>query len=184
MKNKTLRFLINLFFKGLLLVAPLWFSIYIIYIAITKVDSIIVTGIPGAGVLIVLGGITLIGYLVTTFITEPIYNYFTKLLERVPLFKLIYGSIRDLMEAFVGEEKKFNEPVLVDLTGNGLKKIGFVTQKDLSALGLKDEVAVYFPLSYTFSGNLYIVSKEKVTPINANPAEVMKFVVSGGVSEL
>lgn len=184
MKNKLIRILANFFLKGLLLVAPLWFTIYVIYLAIAKVDNIVHVGIPGVGLAIVVAGITIIGYLVTTFITEPIFNYFTRLLEKFPLFKLIYGSIRDLMEAFVGEEKKFKEPVIVDMNEYGLKKIGFITQKDLSILGLTDDVAVYFPHSYNFSGNFFVVPKSRVKPLNVHPAEIMKFVVSGGVSDI
>ena len=89
-----------------------------------------------------------------------------------------------MMNAIVGDEKKFTEPVLVKINDSGIKRIGFVTQKDLSKLTIEGHVAVYFPWSYTFTGNLYIVPIENITPINANPAEVMKFALSGGVSEI
>jgi hypothetical protein len=55
-------------------------------------------------------------------------------LKRFPLFNFIYGSIKDFTEAFVGDDKKFNEPVLVDIDAHGLKKIGFLTQKDLQKI--------------------------------------------------
>lgn len=184
MKNKPVKFLMNLFFKGLLVVLPLWLSGYIIFWAIRKVDRVVDFGIPGVGFLIVIAGITLAGYLVTALITAPITAYFDKLLSKVPVFKLLYTSIRDLMEAFVGEEKKFNEPVIVEMNNSGLKKIGFVTQHDLSILKLNGHVAVYFPHSYNFSGNFFIVPSEKVQRLDSSPTEIMKFVVSGGVSEL
>ena len=183
MKNNKFKFLLNLFFKGLLVVAPLYFSGYVIYWAIKNVDGMMDIGIPGLGILIVLIGITIVGYLVTTFITQPILDYFDRLLNKIPLFKLIYGSIRDLMEAFVGEDKKFNEPVIVDIEG-GMQKIGFLTQKSMESINLPEHVGVYFPFSYAFTGNFVIVHKDKVKPLNANSAEVMKYVVSGGISEL
>ena len=46
----------------------------------------------------------------------------------------------------------------------------------------ESQVAVYLPHSYAFSGNLFIVDKENITPLNASSAEVMKFIVSGGVA--
>ncbi len=182
--NKIFKKLINLFLQGLLLVLPLWLSGYLIYSAIAKVDSVVDLGFPGGGVLIVLGGITMVGYLLSQFVTEQLYDWFTKLLEKIPIFKLIYGSIRDLMEAFVGEQKKFTEPVLVDI-GHNAKRIGFVTQKDLSKIRLETHVAVYFPFSYTFTGEILIIDKTHISKIDTvNGAEMMKFIVGGGVGEL
>jgi len=106
------------------------------------------------------------------------------LFHRLPLFNFVYSSVKDLTEAFVGEEKKFNEPVLVTMDEFGLKRIGFVTHKDLTVLGLPDDVAVYFPFSYSFTGQLVIVPGIRVKPIDKSAGEMMKFVVSGGVSHL
>ncbi|RRN76972.1 DUF502 domain-containing protein, partial [Pseudoxanthomonas sp. SGD-10] len=80
-------------------------------------------------------------------------------------------------------EKKLNEPVLVEM-GEGVKKIGFLTQKDLKVIGLDDEVAVYFPWSYSFAGELVIVNSSKVKPLNVSSAQAMKFIVSGGVTSI
>lgn len=176
--------LLNYFFKGLLIVLPLVLSGYVIVWGISRIDSIVDLGFPGAGIAIVLVSITLAGVFVTRFVTTPMEAWFDRQLDRLPLFKLMYSSIRDLMEAFVGEEKKFNEPVLATLNEFGLKRIGFVTQKDLSKLGLPGDVAVYFPFSYTFSGELLILPADKITYLKMNPADAMKFAVSGGVSEL
>lgn len=183
MKNNPIKFLLNLFFKGLLLVAPIFLSGYVVYWAIRNVDGLVNIGIPGVGILIVIIGITFVGYLVNTFITQPIYDYFSRLLNKVPLVKLIYGSIKDLMEAFVGEDKKFNQPVIVEIEG-GMQKIGFLTQKSMENLNLPEYVGVYFPFSYAFTGNFVLVLREKVKPLNVNSAEVMKYVVSGGISDI
>jgi uncharacterized membrane protein len=124
------------------------------------------------------------GILVTNVITDPIKNWFRRWLNRLPIFKFLYSSIKDLTEAFVGDEKKFNEPVLVEVNEFGLKKIGFMVRKDMSSIGLPGEVAVYFPWSYSFAGQVVIISADKVTPIDKSAAEIMKFVISGGVSGL
>lgn len=178
------------FVKGLLFVIPLALTIYIIASAITFVDGLlssripILSLVPGSGLVIVLVSITFIGILATYLITEPISNYFLSLLERVPLLKLIYSSIRDFMESFFGEKKKFNEPVIVQINDYGLKRVGFITQKDLSKFDLEGEVGVYFPNSYGIMGEYYIIPADKVKPLNMNPADVMKYVVSGGVSDI
>jgi uncharacterized membrane protein len=105
-------------------------------------------------------------------------------MKKLPVFNFFYTSIKDLTEAFVGDEKKFNEPVIVEMNDFGMKKIGFLTQKDLSKLNLLEDVAIYFPLSYSFAGQLCIVKADRVKPLNIGGAEAMKFVVSGGVSNL
>jgi uncharacterized membrane protein len=130
--------------------------------------------------------ITLIGVLGSSILIKPILNSIDNFISRAPLVKIIYTSIKDFMSAFVGKEKKFTEPVLVKISKDSdVEKIGFITQRDLSALGIESgKVAVYLPFSYTFSGNLFIVPTENVKPLNANSTEIMKFVVSAGVTTI
>jgi len=195
--NKVGKAIINYLIKGLLIVVPIAVSIFIVIWAVTTVDSWLNvnnilgvnprTGesrnIPGLGLLTVLTIILLAGIFVTNLVTEPMYNWFQRMMQRLPLLNFIYSSIKDLTEAFVGDEKKFNHPVVVEVEG-GLKKIGFLTQNDLHKLDLPDEVAVYFPLSYSFAGQLCIVKRDKVKDLNMTAADAMKLVVSGGVSGL
>ncbi|WP_316738876.1 DUF502 domain-containing protein [Pedobacter aquatilis] len=195
--NKVGKAILNYLIKGLLIVVPIAVSIFIVVWAVTTVDSWLNvnnilgvnprTGesrnIPGLGLLTVLTIILLAGIFVTNLVTEPMYNWFHRMMHRLPLLNFIYSSIKDLTEAFVGDEKKFNHPVLVEVEGN-LKKIGFLTQNDLKKLDLADEVAVYFPLSYSFAGQLCIVKRDKVKDLNMTAADAMKLVVSGGVSGL
>lgn len=196
--KKFARILLNYFIKGLLIVVPMGVAIFLIFWAVSSIDKTLnlsdylwvdkTTGkpiyIPGLGILNVIVVILIAGVLVTNVITDPIKAWFNRWLNRLPLFKFLYSSIKDLTEAFVGEEKKFNEPVLVEVNEFGLKKIGFLVQKDMSALDLPGQVAVYFPYSYSFAGQVAIVSADKVKPIDRSAAEVMKFVISGGVSGL
>jgi uncharacterized membrane protein len=192
------RALLRYFIKGLLIVVPLGAAFLLIFWAVKSIDNALnlsdmlwtdpKTGkpvyIPGLGILNVLVIILIAGILVTNVVTDPIKRWFNRWLNRLPLFKFLYSSIKDLTEAFVGEEKKFNEPVLVEINEFGLKKIGFMVQKDLSALNLPGEVAVYFPYSYSFAGQVVIISAEKVKHIDRSAADMMKFVISGGVSGL
>lgn len=195
--NVLARALLNYFVKGLLIVVPLGAAFFLIFWAIASVDTALNLSsvflvdkngkhiyIPGLGILTVVVIILIAGVLVTNIITQPIKNWFNRWVNRVPLFKFLYSSIKDLTEAFVGDEKKFNEPVLVEVNEFGLKKIGFLTQKDLSSMGLPGEAAVYFPYSYSFAGQVVIISKDKIKPIEKGAGDMMKFVISGGVSGL
>ena len=105
---------------------------------------------------------------------------------RLPLVKIIYTALQDLFSAFVSDKKKFDKPVMVIVNKtSGLKKFGFITQEDLSQFGLKDEVAVYLPHSYNFSGNLFVAPRENVILLdNISSSDTMKFIVSGGVTKI
>lgn len=175
--------LIKYFFRGLLLVIPIGLTIYILVAAVKWMDSLLSLTYPGSGILIIVVGITVIGYIGSTLIAKPIVDFFERLLNRLPLVRIIYSSLKDLISAFVGDKKKFNQPVLVTINKHSdLQKLGFITQVDLANLGIKEKIAVYLPHSYNFSGDLYIVPKENVVPIQNSGADIMKFIVSGGIA--
>jgi len=183
--------LINYFLQGLLYIAPIGITAYIIYLVFTFVDSLLKERlealldvyIPGLGLVIIVFLLILIGLVGQTIIARPFKLFFKRLLGRIPLLKVVFSAFNDLFSAFVGKERKFNRPVLVLVNPiSNLEKLGFLTEDDLSIIDEKEKVAVYFPHSYNFSGELFIVPKELVRPIDINPAEVMKFIVSAGVA--
>ena len=187
-----MRTLAKYFAKGLLFLIPVAATFYILYWLFTSVDMHVRTpleeavGAPltrGLGVLITLALILLVGLLVSLFITRPLFLLVERLLERVPLVKLLYSSLKDLVGAFMGDKKKFDQPVLLTLNPAGnVKAVGFVTRKSLDFLDLHDEVAVYCPQSYNFAGNVLILPRSQVQPIDLDSSDMMAFVVSGGVS--
>ncbi len=128
--------------------------------------------------------IIFLGYLGSTFFIKPITQTVEKVISKIPIVSFLYSSIKDLSGAFIGDEKKFDQPILVNMDKDGvLKKPGFITRKALSQLELTDSVAVYLPHSYNFSGNLFVTDKKNITVIeNISSGEYMKFIVSGGVS--
>jgi len=164
-------------------VAPAAITIYIVVAFIQFADRILPVKYPGLGAIIIVISITIIGVFSYTLFFRWFLSGMDELLRRTPLTKMIYTSIKDLFGAFMGEKKMFNQPVMVLMFKEaGIHKIGFITQKDLSEFGIQDLVAVYFPHSYNFSGNLYLVPRENIKPLENFPsADALKFVVSGGV---
>lgn len=175
--------LLGYFLQGLLYLVPISVTIYIVVESIKFVDGIIPVDIPGLGLLTILITVTIVGFIGRTLLTRQILN-FDKILERVPLIKIIYTSVKDLLSAFVGKKKRFTEPVLVKMEGD-VERFGFITQKDLSHLGIApDKIGVYIPFSYAVTGNLIVVPKKNVTPVDGSSADIMKFIISGGVTEI
>jgi len=178
------------FVNGLLFLIPTAVTVYVVIWVLRAIDSrmqsLLGAGdwwVKGLGVVLLLGGITTVGFFSSLFITRPLLQLVEKVFARLPFVKLLYGSIKDLVGAFVGEKKKFDQPVMVNFMPAGnAKALGFVTRKSLDFLGLTEEVAVYFPQSYNFAGNVVIVPADQVKLLEADGAEVMAFIVSGGVS--
>ena len=170
------------FFEGLLVIVPLAATIYVIYAVFTKIDSIFKFKIPGMGFVITMLGITLIGFISSNFITRKLVRLVEMIFTKLPLVKMIYTSVKDLIGAFVGDKKSFDKPVLVTLSSeSNVQVMGFVTRDSLGSIGFADKVAVYLPQSYNFAGNLVVIPREQVTPISAESGDIMAFIVSGGV---
>ncbi len=129
--------------------------------------------------------ITVFGILASSFVFKNIFLYFENRLEHAPFIRHIYSPIKDFMNAFTGNKKKFTKPVLI-LTNPqaNIQEMGFITQDTLTDLGIQEKIAVYLPYSYSFSGRLIIVSASQVTPLNIEGSDAMKFIISGGVTDV
>ncbi len=167
------------------MVVPVALTVYAVVLTFTTLDQLLPLGVPGLGLLLTLAVITGVGMLTSNVIGKTLVEEFESALTRVPLVKLIYSSIKDLMNAFVGDKKRFDRPVAVALSpSSSVMALGFVTQDNLELLGLTTHVAVYFPQSYNFAGNLVLVPRELVRPVVVGSSDLMTFIVSGGVSGL
>ena len=183
--------LVNYLLQGLLYLAPLSITAYIIYATFTLVDGLsqkLLTRffdvhIPGLGLLSLLIFLIFVGFLGRTIIAQPLKKIFNQIIDSVPLLNFIYSAFNDLFSAFVGKEKKFNQPVLVQVNLNSnLEKLGFVTEEDLDIIKESGKVAVYFPHSYNFSGELFIVPRTQIKHLDVNSSDMMKFIVSAGLT--
>ena len=178
------------FFQGLVYLVPTVVTVYIIFKIFLFLDGLVYDLLPvhypGLGILIIFLFTSFVGIIGPFLLARPIVAFLEGFIEKAPLIKIIYFSVKDLLNAFVDNKKRFSKPVLVKLYGEtDIYKIGFITQHDLHDIGVGNEmVAVYFPHSYAFSGNLFIVPIKNITPIDMSAAEVMKFIVSGGVTKI
>jgi uncharacterized membrane protein len=188
--------LLHYFLQGLLILAPFVITIYAIYWIIVSIDDLL----PiftfkddrgnvsvrnfGLGFLLIVIAITLIGYFSTFFIRSRVFNFFESWLEKVPGIKFIYTTVKDFFEAFAGEKKKFNKPVLANIDDNDVWRVGFLTQESMEQFGMESYVAVYIPMSYSIAGNVYLIPSSRIKPIDKHisATEAMKFAISGGVT--
>lgn len=197
------RKILQYFFQGLIIIAPVAVTIYVVLWLFNAVDDILpnilqhflpkmmttadgeLKKIPGVGFILVILIVIFIGRLSTSFIMSRLVDFIDNLLEHTPGVKYIYTSVKDLLEAFGGNRKKFDKPVLVQVDMENVWRLGFITQKDAAQFDLPGHVVVYVPLSYALTGVLYMVPKTSIKPLeNISSAEAMKFAISGGVTQV
>ena len=186
--------LISNFMQGLIYVVPVGLTIYIVSLAFLFINDVtnewteVLFGfrIPGIGLLITLAVITLAGFIGSTYFSRQAMHAINRAISRIPVINSVYSAIRDVLSAFVGKGKKFTNPVTFRVSPDSqLQLLGFITQHDLSRLGITDDkVSVYMPDSYAFMGNVIIVPSSYVTPLKCSSSEAMKFILSGGLTEI
>ena len=179
-----MRTLTRSFAQGLLVLAPVAITVWVVVFTVTTLDRWLNMRIPGLGIVITAAGITLIGYLAGNVVGDKLISALEAGMRRVPLVRILYNSIRDLFGAFVGSKRKFDKPVAVEVNKHGLKVLGFLTNERFDDPHLAGHVSVYLPESYNFAGNLIVVPRDRVHLLDADGAEFMAFIVSGGVTDL
>jgi uncharacterized membrane protein len=204
MKEHPFKKLLRYFLQGLLILAPIIITIWTVTILFNTIDSLLPNllyrffpnligtdpdgtphRIPGLGFIIVVFVILLIGYVSSSYVVKSLFDLFGRALERAPGIKIIYSTVKDFFEAFAGDKKKFNKPVLANVSGEDAWQIGFITQQQASEFGLKEHLAVYIPFSYSIAGQLFFLPAQKVKMLeNVSSTDAMKFVISGGVTHI
>ena len=192
------------FLQGLIILAPIIITIWAVLSLFIFIDNILPnfinflfpdfvntgkTGelkkIPGLGFLVVIILVILVGWVSSSFVVGRIVDLLDHILERTPGIKFLYTSLKDFIKAFAGNKKKFDVPVLVNVDGADVWRMGFMTQRECHNFGLQDHAVVYVPHSYALSGIVYIVPVYKIKILDhTTPADAMKFAVSGGVSDV
>lgn len=197
------RKLIQIFFQGLIILAPIVITGWAVFSLFNFIDGILpnllkilfpgTPGIeevyerkfPGLGFLLVVLVVLAVGYISSIFIVSKLVQLFDNILERTPGVKIIYSTVKDFFEAFAGNKRKFDRSVLVSIESPDVYRIGFITHEELSEFGLHEHIAVYVPHSYAFSGVLYLVKRERVKVLSdTSSSDAMKFAISGGVTEI
>ena len=203
-RKQFFTYLAQLFFQGVIVLAPIGITVWVIVSLFNWVDNFLpnilnsmfpirfasvngqIPKVTGLGFVVVITLVLLVGWLSSLYFMEKLVSVFDKVLEKTPGIKIIYSSVKDFLEAFAGNKKKFDQPVLVNVDAANVWRVGFITQQSNAHFGLADHVTVYVPHSYAISGITYIVpaSQIKKLPRGINAAEAMKYVVSGGVTTM
>ena len=154
--------LLYYFIQGLLYTTPIAITIYLLWSTLSYLDDLIPLNIPGLGLLSLIAIITFIGFIGGFTIKFRLVKFLDRLLKTVPLVKIIYSSVNDIMKSMTGKKKGFQQPVL----GKSSSKM----------------ITVYVPHSLAISGQVFVVPENYVEPLDVNSSEVMKYIIAGGVT--
>lgn len=143
---------------------------------------------PWMGVGLAVAIVFVVGLLMNAYIVRTVYRFAEAILERIPLVKTLYGSVRDLMGFFSSSDKEGNamsQVVMVRIGDTPARLVGLVTRDDFSDLpagmAAEDSVAVYLPMSYQLGGFTAMVPRANVEPIDMTVEEAMRFAVTAGM---
>ncbi|WP_305042891.1 DUF502 domain-containing protein [Geoalkalibacter sp.] len=194
----TLKSFGKIMVRGLMAMLPALLTLYILYWLVWSAETflgaffriLLPEGwyIPGMGLLAGVAATFFFGLMLNAFLMQKILGLAEAALNRIPLIKTLYGSVKDFISFFAArKEREFNQVVAVELTvgGTPMRLLGFVTRSDFEGLpegiGHSEEVAVYLPLSYQIGGYTVIVPRHAVMPIDITPHRAMGFVLTGGM---
>ena len=179
-----MRTLLRYFAQGVLVALPIAVTVYLLYRLVTFIDGLLRLPVPGLGLVVTLALLTLLGFVTSSVIGTRLIALTEGVFKRLPLVKILYSAVKDLVGAFVGDRKGFDRPVAVQLPGGQGRVFGFATREQLPFPGFEQHIAVYFPQSYNFAGNLVAVPRASVTPLDVKSSDFMSFVISGGIAGL
>lgn len=184
----------QIFFKGLIVVLPITLTFYLLIWASYNIESLFASGlrmvmghdlyIPGLGILLTIVFIFLVGLLVNNYFTGRFFAWLTRSLEKIPLIKVIYNPLKDLMALIPGRSNSKSRPqrvVLVQLEQLGVEVLGLVTREDLDELKDDTKISVYVPFSYMLGGMTLIVSRDKVRKVDIPVDQALKLSVTAWI---
>jgi uncharacterized membrane protein len=182
---------------GLVTILPIVLTVYLVYWLVVSTETVLGDMVratlgeawyrPGMGVVMGVVVAFVVGLLMRTLVAQRLFALAERTIERLPLVRSVYQSLRDLLEYFSPRRKKqFEQVVSVSLGDTGMQVIGLVTQSGPDKLpegfGDADSVLVYFPMAYNIGGYAALMPRSAVRPLNVSLEEAMRFVLTAGVT--
>jgi len=205
-KHPNIKWLRKNFLTGLAIALPVFLSVALIrwiFGAISNVTDILLVFIPrsithsdgGSGpvywywslfaLLFAAFLITLLGLATRYYVTKKLILAFDNLMSKVPLLNKIYGTIKQVNEAFTSSKKtSFKQVVMIEYPRKGTYSIGFITNETVSEAQDKtgeNMVCVFIPTTPNpTSGFLVLAQKDEIIKLDMSVADAIKYVVSLG----
>ncbi len=188
--------LAGLFLRGLTFVLPLALTLYALWWLLSRAERLFhwlwLLALPeewyftGVGLVLGVIAVAAVGALMNAFLGRMLVAAVEQLLDRIPLVKTIYGSVRDFMSFFTGKKKGMGRVVTVDVTPE-IRMLGFVTQEDAESLTRQPRdagrIAVFLPMSYQIGGFMVFVPREKLAQLDMKVEDALRLAITAGITD-
>ena len=181
------------FLTGFFVTVPAIATSWLLYVFWDKIDDFFSPGyeqlfgrrIPGLGFLTAVGLILLVGIIARNVVGRRVVAWLEGLMLRIPIFRSIYPSVKQLLEAFSPEKRNsFKEVVLAEHPRKGEYVFGFRTG-DLLVEGPEGKlelVTVFVPTNNLYLGDVILVPKDEVIHTGLTVEEGLRIILSAGTA--
>jgi len=189
----------NLFLTGLLILIPIFVTIYVATGMINFIDSIgdilpkkfnpetyLPFHIPGLGIIytVILALIT--GLLVRNYIGKKALGYWERIVDKIPLVRVLYSALRQVSQAiFVKGDAQFKKVALIEYPRRGIYSLVFITGRashKLPANTHPQMIGVFVPTTPNPTSGFYImVPEEDIVNVDISVEDAFKLILSGGM---
>lgn len=190
------------FFTGLVVVAPVGMTLWLIWTITGKIDSWVLPFIPttftlkpyigidlrGLGVIIFLMFTVLVGWMTKGIVGKSLLRWAEEIVDRMPVVRSIYNGLKQLAETvFAQSETSFDKVCLIEYPRKGIWAIGFISTttkgevKDKIPLN-EQMISVFLPTTPNpTSGFLLFLPESAITEMDMSVGDAMKLVISAGL---
>ncbi|HEY4707072.1 MAG TPA: DUF502 domain-containing protein [Thermodesulfobacteriota bacterium] len=195
--NKIFR---GYFITGLLVVVPLYFSIYVLSIIVGFMDGILNLlprvahpdtylpfHIPGLGIIFTVASIFIVGVLATNFLGKRMLVISEKIVSKVPVVRMVYNATKQFMETFFTQGGQgFRKVVLIEFPRRGIYSMGFLTSRVSGEIKHRTTsepaVCVFVPTTPNpTSGYFAVVPEKDVIALDMKVEDAFKVIMTGGM---
>ena len=187
------------FLAGFAVFVPIALTLYIIKVVVFKLDAVfrvvppkfqpdtyLPFHVPGLGLIATLLIILLIGFLAKNFFGRQLVRWVESIFKNIPFVSGIYNAISQFVVAlFSDKDDVFRQAALVEFPRKGIYSMGYIVGASDENLfpGLDTSyVKMFIPTTPNITtGFFVIVKREQVIPIDVNPQEAFKIIISAGV---
>ena len=189
----------NYFLTGLLVILPIFITVYVILSLIRAMDTILKyipakylpetylqIHIPGLGLILVVILVFVVGLLTRNIIGRKIVRLGENIVDRIPLVRVLYTGVKQLLEPlFLQKTNAFKRVALIEYPRRGTYVIGFITGEskgEVQNKTSKDMMNVFVPTTPNPTSGFYIlIPKDEVVYLNMSVEDAFKLIISGGI---
>ncbi len=190
------------FLTGIVVIAPVWLTIWLIWSVVGWIDSAVLPLIPqrfqpseyvginlrGVGVIIFLLFTIIVGWIAKGILGRSLIHFAESVVDRMPVVRSVYSGIKQISETvFAQTERSFEKACLIQYPRRGIWAIGFVSTTARGEVSERAEtggelLSVFVPTTPNpTSGFLLFFPAEDVILLDMSIEDAAKLVISAGL---